>query len=200
MGKIKLIVYLLCLNVIFANPLFAGGKGHSSNAQKFIEAGRQQIGVTLHYDPAYKAISYPLGDISLERGVCTDVIIRALRVMGVDLQKEIHLSMRTHRNSYPNNWGLARPDVNIDHRRVPNIVTYFRLRGFNLPIDPRRAVYLPGDIVVWDLGRGVLHIGILGDTLVANSNRYKVIHNICCGVKEEDIFDAYKIVGHYRLF
>lgn len=163
-------------------------------AEKIVKAAKQQIGKTTHYDPQYHCIKYPLGDVTIEKGVCTDVIIRSLRQLGVDLQVLVHEDMKKNWKAYPKKWGLKNPDKNIDHRRVPNLMTYFDRQKFKVLAED----FNPGDFVVWDLGGGVLHIGILSDHQAPSTNRLLVIHNICCGVKEEDILLAYKIVGHYR--
>lgn len=163
---------------------------------KLVASARSQIGMTLLYDPAYKSLKYPGGDIAVERGVCTDVIIRALRDHGIDLQKNIHQHMKTHHHHYPKNWGTKKLDPNIDHRRVPNISTYLKMHGCQITAN---TPYLPGDLIVWNLGRGILHIGILSDRKTENQQRYLVIHNICCGVKEEDILDSYPVVAHFRI-
>lgn len=161
--------------------------------EKLIAGATDQIGKTIIYDPAYRKISYPNGDFSIERGVCTDVIIRAFRSIGVDLQKLIHEDMQENWSEYPNIWGMKKTDKNIDHRRVPNIARFFKRLGMQVKDDN----FLPGDIVVWDLGGGVLHVGILD----ANKswNTYLVIHNISSGVKKENILNSYNIVGKYRL-
>jgi uncharacterized protein YijF (DUF1287 family) len=165
-----------------------------------VAAARQQIGVTRHYDPAYRRIGYPGGDVPTDRGVCTDVVIRALRrAHGVDLQRAVHLDMRGNFAAYPSKrvWGLARPDPNIDHRRVPNLMVYFERRGYALGVSHEAINYLAGDIVTWDLGAGLTHIGIVSDR-GSGSGRPLVIHNIGRGAREEDILFAYRVTGHYR--
>lgn len=161
--------------------------------EKLIAGATDQIGKTIIYDPSYRKISYPNGDFSIERGVCTDVIIRAFRSIGVDLQKLIHEDMQENWSEYPNIWGMKKTDKNIDHRRVPNIARFFKRLGMQVKDDN----FLPGDIVVWDLGGGVLHVGILDTN--KSWNTYLVIHNISSGVKKENILNSYKIVGKYRL-
>ncbi|HKQ52316.1 MAG TPA: DUF1287 domain-containing protein, partial [Pyrinomonadaceae bacterium] len=119
--------------------------------RQVIEAGLEQPKQTFYYDPAYVRIDYPGGDVPLERGVCTDVVVRAFRKGGVDLQKEVHEDMARAFSAYPTRWGMTRPDSNIDHRRVPNLRTYFTRRGKSLPVSEDAADYLPGDLVTWDL-------------------------------------------------
>lgn len=164
--------------------------------QKLVSSAHRQIGRTIYYDPAYRSINYPGGDVPLERGVCSDVIIRAMRDQGIDLQQKIHHHMLANWKDYPKNWGLSKPDRNIDHRRVPNIATYFKMKGCLLV--PGKS-YQPGDVVVWDLGKGILHIGLISDSKVLNENRHKIIHNIGCGVKEEDVLTAFKVIHHFRI-
>ena len=164
-------------------------------------AAQAQIGVTRHYDPAYRQLSYPGGDVPQERGVCTDVIVRALRsARGIDLQKQVHEDIKANWDAYPHQkrWRLDRPDRNIDHRRVPNLMTYFARAGYGRAPTRKPGDYLPGDIVAWDLGRGVLHIGIVSD-LRTGQGTPLIIHNIGAGAREEDILFRHGIIGHYRL-
>jgi uncharacterized protein YijF (DUF1287 family) len=164
-------------------------------------AAQAQIGVTRIYDPAYRKLAYPGGDVPAERGVCTDVIVRALRVArGLDLQRLVHEDIKANWDAYPNwkRWRLEKPDPNIDHRRVPNLMTYFARAGFGRRPTRAPANYLPGDIVAWDLGRGILHIGIVSD-LRTTEGIPLVIHNIGAGAREEDILFGHTIIGHYRL-
>lgn len=166
-------------------------------ADRLVLDARQQVGVTLSYDPAYRRLSYPGGDVPMATGVCTDVVIRALRQQGLDLQEAVHRDMRVSFASYPKNWGLNRPDSNIDHRRVPNLMTWFKRQGWSLPVKQDAAAYQPGDIVTWDLGRGLTHIGIISDRQAPTATPL-VLHNIGRGTQEEDILFAYRITGHYR--
>lgn len=149
------------------------------------------------YDPSYFTIDYPNGDVPADRGVCTDVVIRAYRKVGVDLQKLVHEDMLENFAKYPNNWGLSRPDKNIDHRRVPNLMTYFDRHNAALQISSHSKNYKPGDIVSWDLGNGMTHIGIVSKYMSKNETPL-IIHNIGKGQVLEDILFAYKIIGHYR--
>ncbi len=165
--------------------------------QCLVDASRTQIGVTLGYDPSYARLDYPGGDIPLERGVCTDVVIRAYRAIGVDLQEQVHVDMRAHFSSYPNNWGLTSTDRNIDHRRVPNLQRFFTRHGQSLPISSADADYLPGDLVSWRLPSGVPHIGIVTDRKGASGTPL-IVHNIGAGAQEEDVLHEFAITGHYR--
>jgi uncharacterized protein len=157
-------------------------------------AAEQQVGVTRHYDTAYRRLSYPGGDVPAERGVCTDVVIRAFRAIGHDLQVAVHEDMRANFRRYPQQWGLRGPDRNIDHRRVPNLMTYFARRGKSLPL---RAAYEAGDVVAWRLPGGLLHIGVVARGK-NRAGRPLVVHNIGAGAQLEDVLDAYEKIGHYR--
>lgn len=160
---------------------------------------QQQVGKTLFYDPAYVSIPYPNGDIPLERGVCADVVIRALRSQKVDLQKLVHDDMAKHFADYPQKWKLKRPDSNIDHRRVPNLETWFSRHDKKLPISDKASDYQPGDIVSWRLDNGLAHIGVVSDGF-ARDGTPLMVHNIGAGAQEEDVLFSWRIVGHYRYF
>lgn len=150
------------------------------------------------YDPAYFRISYPGGDVPANKGVCTDVVIRAYRKLGIDLQKEVHEDMKANFSKYPKNWGLTRPDPNIDHRRVPNLMVFFARHGRELPITENAADYAPGDIVCWRLDNGATHIGIVVDRQTILSKRNKIVHNIGFGQNLADCLFDWNIIGHYR--
>ena len=164
---------------------------------RLVKAARRQIGVTVGYDPEYRVLAFPGGDVPSSTGVCTDVVTRALREQGVDLQQAIHEDMKRHFASYPQQWGLKSPDANIDHRRVPNLMTYFKRQGWELPVTNAGGDYHPGDVVTWTLGGGTTHIGVVSDSPGQSAPR--VIHNIGQGTQEEDVLFAFKIIGHYRL-
>lgn len=164
-----------------------------------VEAARAQIGITTSYDPAYRALDYPGGDVPQESGVCTDVVIRALRTSrGLDLQKAVHEDMRRHFASYPKIWGLSRTDRNIDHRRVPNLQTYFTRQGWKLPIPEKPEDFQPGDIVTCTVPPHLPHIMIVSDRKTAQG-RPLVIHNIGSGTQEEDRLADFPITGRYRM-
>ena len=151
------------------------------------------------YDPSYFSIDYPMGDVPKGKGVCTDVVIRAYRKMGTDLQVLVHQDMKKNFRKYPQNWGLAGPDKNIDHRRVPNLMTFFKRKGSDQLISRSAEHYKPGDIVSWDLGGGITHIGIISDVpSEVDPDRYQIIHNIGAGQVLEDCLFRYRITGHYR--
>lgn len=165
---------------------------------KIVAGARAQIGTTVGYDPAYRKLAYPGGDIPKNTGVCSDVVVRALREQSLDLQKEVHEDMQRDFAAYPRKWGRKQPDANIDHRRVLNLMTYFRRKGHAQPISKKAQDYLAGDIVAWDLGRGVTHIGIVSDRQTGKGVPL-IIHNIGRGTQEEDVLLQYRIIGHYRL-
>jgi uncharacterized protein len=150
------------------------------------------------YDGAYYAIPYPNGDVPGDRGACTDEVIRSYRAAGIDLQREVHEDMRANFSAYPRRFGLTRPDTNIDHRRVPNLMTFFARRGRTLPTTDDPADYAPGDIITWELSGGLTHIGILTDRPAETPGRYLILHNIGAGPRLEDVLFAWKITGHYR--
>lgn len=166
--------------------------------QKMIEGAKRQVGVTRSYDPTYRRIPYPNGDVPRETGVCTDVVIRAYRHAGADLQRLVHEDMKAAFSLYPKNWGLRRPDTNIDHRRVPNLATFFRRKGQALPVTRRGADYRPGDVITWRLSSGVPHIGVISDVPVRGTDRHLVVHNIGAGAQIEDVLFGYALTGHYR--
>jgi uncharacterized protein YijF (DUF1287 family) len=151
----------------------------------------------VQYDSRYFSIPYPNGDVPAGKGVCTDVIIRAYRKLGIDLQKEVHEDMRANFILYPKIWGLSKTDKNIDHRRVPNLMTYFSRVGKDKPITKTASDYIPGDIVCWNLGGGITHIGIVVDKKSTDGKRNLIVHNIGNGQELSDCLFTYKIIGHY---
>lgn len=173
----------------------------SLEIRRLLESANRQLETTKTYDPAYVVLDYPMGDVPPEKGVCTDVIIRAFRNAGVDLQKEVHEDMANNFSVYPKKWGLSRADSNIDHRRVPNLQTFFMRRGKSLPATQANKDYVPGDIVSWDLdNRGMTHIGVVSNVWNEKTARYSIIHNIGGGAVLEDVIFDWKITGHYRYF
>jgi uncharacterized protein YijF (DUF1287 family) len=173
---------------------------NSTPSKQVVDAAVEQTRYTRGYDPSYVRLDYPNGDVPIETGVCSDVIVRAFRRIGVDLQKEIHEDMKRNFSAYPKSWGLARPDSNIDHRRVPNLMTYFKRQGKEVAITARQEDYLPADIVAWRLNNGLLHIGIVTDIPVGGASRYKIAHNIGAGAQVEDVLFSWQVIGHYRFF
>lgn len=150
------------------------------------------------YDPSYYSIGYPNGDVPSDIGVCTDVVIRAYRKMGIDLQKEVHVDMKAHFSEYPDIWGLTSTDKNIDHRRVPNLMKFFERNGRVKPITENAIDYIPGDIVCWNLGGAITHIGIVINKKSNDGERFLIVHNIGSGQVIEDCLFDFRIIGHYR--
>lgn len=162
-----------------------------------VENARKQIGVTVSYDPQYSKIDFPMGDVPATTGVCTDVMIRAYRLQGLDLQQAVNKDMKSAWEKYPKLWGLKNTDTNIDHRRVPNLETFFSRYGKTLSLTDINS-FQAGDIVTWRLPKNLPHIGLVSDKKSADGTPL-IIHNIGRGTVEEDILFKYKIVGHYRL-
>ena len=173
---------------------------HAGPGDKLVTAARAQVGVTLSYDPAYVGLAYPGGDVPRDRGVCTDVVIRAFRdSLSQDLQKLVHEDMKGAFSAYPKLWGLKSTDRNIDHRRVPNLRAYFKRKGCELPLPGKGDVsaFQPGDIVTCTVPPNLPHIMIVSDRKSAAGTPL-VIHNIGAGAREEDMLNTYPITGHYR--
>ena len=150
------------------------------------------------YDPSYFSIDYPNGDVPSNKGVCTDVVIRAFRKMGVDLQKEVHEDMKANFSVYPKIWGLKSTDKNIDHRRVPNLMTFFKRKGAEKPITNLAKDYLPGNVACWNLGGALNHIGIVVNKKSKDGKRNLIVHNIGVCQDLEDCLFRFKIIRHYR--
>ncbi len=164
-----------------------------------VEAAKERLKHFVVYDGAYHSIAYPNGDVDKNRGVCSDVVIRSYRTVGKDLQQLVHEDMKVNFDTYPKIWGLKKPDSNIDHRRVPNLETFFKRHGKTLIISNNSKDYQPGDIVSWRLDNNLPHIGIVSDEpSESNPKRYKIIHNIGLGPQLNDMLFDFKIVGHYR--
>jgi len=157
-----------------------------------------RLKASVTYDGRYYKIGYPMGDVPSNIGVCTDVVIRSYRALGIDLQEKVHIDMKNNFLSYPKMWGLTSPDTNIDHRRVPNLMTFFNRSGAALPITNNPVDYGPGHVVAWDLGGGIMHIGIVSSKKSSKSGNPLIVHNIGLGPKLEDILFYYKIIGYYK--
>jgi uncharacterized protein YijF (DUF1287 family) len=184
----------LLLLLLTLLPLTAGV------GESLVTSARKQIGVTLGYDPAYSVLAYPGGDVSPKIGVCTDVVIRAMRdSLAKDLQQLVHEDMAAHFSSYPKNWGLKRPDKNIDHRRVPNLRTWFKRKGWQIPLaeKPDLTKFQAGDIVTCTVPPHLPHIMIVSDRKDPQGVPL-VIHNIGGGTREEDCLGTFPLTGHYR--
>jgi uncharacterized protein len=169
---------------------------HVAFTQRLIAAAIERTHHSVRYVPAYVRIAYPGGDVPADTGVCTDEIIRIYRAVGIDLQKEVHEDMTRNFVLYPHKW-QRQPDTNIDHRRVPNLMVFFARNGTTVPITQRSEDYSPGDIVAWDLGGGVTHIGIVVDRR-GNGGSYMIVHNIGRGPQVEDVLFNWQEIGHYR--
>lgn len=185
----------------FIATLFLAAHAGPSAAPRpsIVDAARSQVGVTTRYDPAYKRLPYPGGDVPLEAGVCTDVVIRALRdSLGLDLQKAVHEDMKAHFDQYPRKWRLTKPDPNIDHRRVLNLEVYFTRAGAALPVTTKPADYQPGDLVACTVPPALPHIMIVSDR-TNRDGRPLVLHNIGRGTQEEDRLFEFKLTGHFRI-
>lgn len=186
---------ILILFFIFQHFFFlAQSNFYESLADSSLTLTKQQV----RYDPSYFRINYPNGDVPSDKGVCTDVIIRTYRKLGIDLQKEVHEDMQSHFSLYPKNWGTTHTDKNIDHRRVPNLMTFFTRLGTSKPLTKNASDYLPGDIVCWNLGGAVTHIGIVIKQKSKDGRRPLIVHNIGGGQVMEDCIFNFKIIGHYR--
>lgn len=185
----SIFVFFLSSNAVFSQENF-----YRALADSALTLTEQNV----EYDPAYFNLDYPNGDVPAGKGVCTDVVIRAYRKLGIDLQKEVHEDMKANFSAYPDNWGLSRPDKNIDHRRVPNLMTFFNRHGTTLEKSNTPEGYKAGDIVCWNLGGGITHIGVVSDIKVNDSQRLKIIHNIGGGQVLEDVLFNFHIIGHYR--
>jgi len=167
---------------------------------KLVDAAIERTTHQVEYDPAYVVIPYPGGDVPDDKGVCSDVVVRAYRKLGIDLQKEVHEDMSRNFKKYPKKWGLKRPDTNIDHRRVYNLMTFFARKGEVLAGADQAGDYKPGDLVCWDIAVNLPHIGIVVDRKSADDERYLIVHNIGAGPRMEEMLFEFKIIGHYRYF
>jgi uncharacterized protein YijF (DUF1287 family) len=188
-------------STLLSIPLLVLSSIISAQDELSVRLSEAAIELTKHhvdYEPGYFSISYPNGDIPSDKGVCTDVIIRAYRKLGIDLQKEVHEDISAAFNSYPKIWGLSRPDKNIDHRRVPNLMVFFTRHGTVKPVTGAAEDYLPGDIVCWNLGGSVTHIGLVVNRKSSDGKRNLIVHNIGGGQVLADCLFEYRIIGHYR--
>jgi uncharacterized protein YijF (DUF1287 family) len=179
---------------IVTSPVAGQNDFYQRLSQSAISLTQQQV----QYDPSYFSIPYPNGDVPAGKGVCTDVVIRAYRKVGIDLQNEVHEDMKLHFGDYPKLWGLRGTDTNIDHRRVPNLMTYFSRKGEVKPASKLPADYQPGDVVCWNLGGAITHSGVVVDRKSSDGMRYQIVHNIGGGQVMADCLFDYRIIGHYR--
>jgi uncharacterized protein YijF (DUF1287 family) len=190
--KVKILITTISL-VFFINIGFS-----QTTKDKLSKPALELTNDKVIYDPSYFSIDYPNGDIPNGKGVCTDVIIRAYRKLGIDLQKEVHEDMLKNFETYPKIWGLKKTDKNIDHRRVPNLMTFFSRKGIVKSITKNSKDYLPGDVVCWNLGGAITHTGIVVNKKSKDGKRFMIVHNIGAGQVLEDRLFSFKIIGHYR--
>lgn len=166
-------------------------------ATKLCHAALDRTAQQVRYDGAYVRIPYPGGDVPAETGVCTDEVIRAYRALGVDLQKQVHEDMKRHFAAYPKMWGLPKPDTHIDHRRVPNLQTFFKRRGASLPVSQEAADYLPGDLITCTVAGRLPHIALVVPAPDGGDTPW-IVHNIGQGPQLEDRLFEFPLTGHYR--
>lgn len=186
-------ILIILFSCLFINVTFSQTK-----EDKLSEAALELTKDKVVYDPSYFSIDYPNGDVPKGKGVCTDIVIRAFRKLGIDLQKEVHKDMEANFNLYPKIWNLKKTDKNIDHRRVPNLMTFFSRKGIEKPITNNPKDYNPGDIVCWNLGGAITHTGIVVNKKSIDGKRFMIVHNIGAGQVLQDCLFSFKIIGHYR--
>ncbi|MCK5919176.1 MAG: DUF1287 domain-containing protein [Cocleimonas sp.] len=179
---------------------FSANSVAASYSDRLVNAAIERTYHKVTYDGSYRRISFPFGDVAQNKGVCTDVVIRAYRKLGIDLQQRVNEDMRQRFHEYPSfrKWGLLKPDSNIDHRRVPNLRFFFARNGINLPITKNANDYRPGDIVTWNISPSLPHIGIVTNLISNDLKRPIIAHNIGKGPQLEDVLFKLKITGHYR--
>lgn len=201
-GWLLLILFAAPLSSAVLHSTSVASSSHQEFLRRLAVAAVERAHHSVRYDSSYVRIQYPGGDVPADTGVCTDEIIRSYRALGIDLQKEVHEDMVHNFSAYPHRWQSlqAHPDPNIDHRRVPNLMVFFSRKGETLPVTGRSDDYSPGDIVTWDLGGGVPHIGIVVDPKSPQTGRRMIVHNIGEGPKMEDVLFRWQITGHYRYF
>jgi len=187
--SLSIFLIIFCVFITNAQQYFS---------QKLSDAALSLTKTKVTYDPAYFTIDYPNGDVPADKGVCTDVVIRAYRKLGIDLQKEVHEDMAKNFSKYPKTWGLKKPDTNIDHRRVPNLRIFFAKFGKSKSTETKPELYVPGDIVTWLLPGNLTHIGIVVNKKSADGKRYLIVHNIGAGQVIEDCLFKFTITGHYQ--
>ena len=190
------------ISIILLTSIWPATSTYSAVSDTFfaalVAAALERTQHTVRYDGSYRTIPYPMGDVPDNVGVCTDVVIRSYRAIGTDLQQLVHEDIRSNFSVYPNLWELRKPDSNIDHRRVPNLRTFFTLHGQALPLSRSGVDYQPGDMVTWKLPGNLPHIGIVTDHRAPGTDRPMIVHNIGQGPQLEDVLFKYQITGHYR--
>jgi len=191
---------LKALCAITLCSLSLGALAQPVTGQALVAAALERTQHSVRYDGAYVRLGYPMGDVPSDTGVCTDVIIRSYRAVGIDFQALIHQDIKHHFNQYPSQimWGLTRPDKNIDHRRVPNIQAFLRRHNAQLPISTQGSAYQAGDMVTWMVNGNLPHIGIVVNRMSKDGQRPLIVHNIGRGPELEDMLFNFPITGHYR--
>jgi len=189
---------LIVAMILLLSAGLARGQRDEEFAQSLVRAALERTQHQVRYDGSYRRLDYPGGDVPDSLGVCTDVVIRAYRALGIDLQREVHEDMKAHFEAYPALWGLSRPDPNIDHRRVPNLQAFFTRHGVSLPASEDPADYRPGDLVTWMIPGNLPHIGIVSDRRTTDGRRPLIVHNIGMGPRVEDSLFDFRVTGHYR--
>jgi uncharacterized protein YijF (DUF1287 family) len=186
----------ICLFIVFSG-LASAQTSAPSFAARLIQAALERTRHTVRYDPAYVKLDYPNGDVPAETGVCTDEVIRSYRALGIDLQKLVHEDMKRAFSAYPKIWGLQSTDKNIDHRRVPNLQTFFKRRGASLPVTPNAADYRPGDLITCTVPPHLPHIAIVVPAPDGGETPW-IVHNIGQGPQCENRLFEFPLTGHYR--
>lgn len=190
---------MICISTLLFLVISSGSRADTITPDQLVAAAHERTNHMVIYDSRYRRIAYPGGDVPALFGVCSDVVIRSYRAVGIDLQKLVHEDMAANFDAYPKLWGLSKPDTNIDHRRVPNLRRFFIRHGTALPPSNEASSYKPGDIVTWNLrsGGSLPHIGIVTDRL-SDDGIPMIVHNIGTGPRLEDMLFDYEITGHYR--
>lgn len=193
--------FLIIISIIILVKPSYSDSAQNKFINQLINSAIERTNYNICYDGSYFKIKYPNGDIPSNKGVCTDVVIRSYRSLNIDLQKLVHLDIKNNLHLYPiNMWNQTKPDTNIDHRRVKNLMVFFKRHGESLPITNNASDYKPGDIITWNIGwiKEIPHIGIVINQKSKDKKRYLIVHNIGMGPKINDVLFAYKITGHYR--
>lgn len=198
MLRLRVFRTLLLVAVLFVLGSWAEQATTASFGDRLAAAALERTKHQVTYDPAYVVLKYPGGDVPADKGVCSDVVVRSYRALGFDLQKLLHEDMTRAFSKYPKRWNLKRPDKNIDHRRVPNLQTFFTRKGKSLTMSKDFADYQIGDIVAWDLNdKGLVHIGVVVEPPGKPGKRW-IVHNVGQGPQLEDRLFTWTMIGHYR--
>jgi uncharacterized protein YijF (DUF1287 family) len=194
-------IFIILIVVLTSGAVFGCREGEPDHfSLNLSDAALERTSHHVRYDGKYRTIRYPNGDVPDDVGVCTDVVIRAYRKLGIDLQFDVHQEMKSHFEVFPKNWGLSRPDPNIDHRRVPNLQTLFKRKGIVIAVSDNPKDYVAGDLVTWFVAGNLPHIGIVVDRCSSDKKRPLIVHNIGQGPQLEDMLFDYPITGHYRYY